>query len=955
MDTISICGNSKNTKKHSKRRQLEDITVNDNTIEETFPWLLEFNKIVCSSTGNRSYRHLERLLLLYTQNVLSSVKASNVKFNNTINLKNNINNILIFFHLYWLDIKQEIVDHSSYLNKMSTLLSIYIDMETSRQDMETSRQEIVKILAALYIYLNNSEEHIFRVLLRIKHMTEKYTQICNHIFMKNFSNLKIKTTSLTDVAYIRYLLAFKMWRNMENLSEEKREEIDKLALMLLGPRMPKLRDELSKFVPRPKNQKNETLCLLKSNLFEMYKHFLLFEDEMDKHFLLLEDKMDKYSLLLEDKIDNSADLQYTKVVYVGQNCLKSQKHPMSLLHRSNPNRSIPTSNQEVNKDFLNSLQNDNMPLSMNGNKSLEQTYLQKKERRNLKSLKQEKKENPGEPEVIDLTEDDEILCETKRKKIKHNLDKITKQDLKIMKNKKYINSIKHSSGFMANVNTEKSSNRDSKSTVEKVRLKYKSIPNNKISDSTESYTSISNRLSLNNNHHINLQKSEHLNVIKNQMNSTYPEFVKENETQFDNSHYIKSSMFVDRDIKEFNVTTNVLKENKPENISSHMTYMTADATGLYKNIMMQSKETLTSQEENVIPLLKDIIPLLNMCQNDIVDQHSFKQEIPISPNCNTTQNSYKCWETTPRDIKYLRIQKLKSINDHNSQVTDYFITCHQGNEYEECCTKSDCKPFVFPNSNDSTTQEHNTFSDDKNDVKLSCNTKIILPKYNLHQLHKYNILTNISDCNAHYVAHHIDDIVIMTCCNMHDEKIMQCLYNSNDMYTTFNKDQIVESSLNDQNVNLDNKRKYDYGHGSKHSETTITMIKTQQERSDCGTSMSNDQLHLSERFLFNIDSIDMDSKEANEIMKNCINDSENISFLHNPIEILESLENVVSKETTDFLLSSKQSPFELDNVYTNTFLRENHILCNNQNNAINSNVNPIAFHLNNITTNNTFL
>lgn len=111
---------------------------------------------------------------------------------------------------------------------------------------------------------------------------------------------------------------------MEKLSDKK-EEIDKLALMLLGPRMPKLRDELLKFVPRPpKIQKNETLWLLRSNLFEMHKHFLLFEDEMDKHFLLLEDKMDKYSLLLEDKIDNCADLQCTKVVSVDQNCLKSQ-------------------------------------------------------------------------------------------------------------------------------------------------------------------------------------------------------------------------------------------------------------------------------------------------------------------------------------------------------------------------------------------------------------------------------------------------------------------------------------------------------------------------------------------------------------------------------------------------------------------------------------------------------
>lgn len=68
MDTIFMCENSKNTKERSKPQQLEDKTVNDNNaIEEAFPWLLEFNKIVCSSTGNRSYRHLERLLLFYTQ------------------------------------------------------------------------------------------------------------------------------------------------------------------------------------------------------------------------------------------------------------------------------------------------------------------------------------------------------------------------------------------------------------------------------------------------------------------------------------------------------------------------------------------------------------------------------------------------------------------------------------------------------------------------------------------------------------------------------------------------------------------------------------------------------------------------------------------------------------------------------------------------------------------------
>jgi len=32
------------------------------------------------------------------------------------------------------------------------------------------------------LFTDNSEEHIFRVLLRIKHTTEKYAKICNYIF-----------------------------------------------------------------------------------------------------------------------------------------------------------------------------------------------------------------------------------------------------------------------------------------------------------------------------------------------------------------------------------------------------------------------------------------------------------------------------------------------------------------------------------------------------------------------------------------------------------------------------------------------------------------------------------------------------------------------------------------------------------------------------------------------------
>ncbi|XP_072767452.1 uncharacterized protein [Anoplolepis gracilipes] len=1090
MDIISICKKDKNTKECSKTRQLEDRTVNDNNaIEKVLSRALKFTKIAYSFTAHRNNQNLKQLLLLYTQTILPIMETNIVMFSDDIiiNLKNNINGMLIFFYLYWLDIKQVIDDHSLYLNKMSVLLSVYIDME-----LTTSREQVIvvkKILAALNIYLNNSEEHIFRVLLRIKNekiMTEKYTQIFNLTFKKIFTNLKIETTSLTDVAYIRYLLVFKMWRKMEKISDSEREKIDKLAQMLLGPCTPELRDEL-KFVPTSKaqDQKNETLWLLKSNLYDsMHKRFLLFEDEMDKHFLLPEDEMDKLSLLLEDKIDDSIDLQCTKTVYINQNCLKSQKHQIKLLC------SNPILNQDTNKHYLNT---PKYQLAMNAYLNSLQNNKQKqtKEKSTFKLLKKSKKsreiidlKKPGEPILIDLTGDDEISvpCKTKRKNSKYNL-KDLKKNVKNMRNKKYINPLKHSNELVASVNTEKSSNKDSKSTDEIVCLKHKPIPSNKINN-TESYTSISNKSSLNNNSPVNLQKSEHLNVIKNQVNNTYPEFVKEDETPFDYTSYCLKSPTCVENIKRFKVMANVLKVSKPENhhdVSSHTTYMTGNAIDLYNNTMKQ-RETLTSQEESVM----DTIPLLKMCQNDIVDQLSFKQEISINTNCNPKRKSFEYWQTMARNIQHFRIQKLKSINDHNSQITDYLIRVkekvhHQ--EYEEC-TKIDCKtclslckrkrkktnnfecskknaknmknkkhinslkhsnelmasvntekssnrdnksidekvcleykpipsnkindstendtsinnrsslnniyhvnlqknehlnviknqmnntypefvkedetqfnynstiegkPFVFSNSNDDTVQEHNTFTDNENDVKLACDT---------------NTIYIVGDCsNPHYVVHHIDDIDIVACCDMHADKGMQCLHNSNDMYTVpsiFTEDETRSLSNEDQNVNLNNKTKYDYGHDSKNSDT---VTKAQQERSDCDTSIPNDRLHLSERFFYNIDmdSIDLDSifvyNEDNdeEIMKTyCINDSEYISFSHNQIEILKIVENVVSKETIDFLLSSTQSPFELDNVYANTFLGKKDILCNNQNNAINSNVNPIAFHLNNIT-DNTFL
>lgn len=481
--------------------------------------------------------------------------------------------------------------------------------------------------------------------------------------------------------------------------------------------------------------------------------------------------------------------------------------------RSNPNRSNLTSNHEVN-----------MPVGINRNKSSkEQINLLKRKEGDLKS-KKNKRKNPRNAIIIDSTGDDEIsiLCEIKRKKTKHktNFLKIMKDMIK----KKHINILKHSSEFVTNVNTDKSSNTDSKSTVE--------------------------------------------NILEHKLNT--------NNNQ-----------------EESKITTNMLKGTKPENhnVSPHMTYIIGNTMDLYNNTMTQRK-TLTSEEE------MDTILSLKVRQSD-VDQDSFEQKIT---NCNAMQK-YCSLEMMPRDIKYVRIIK-KSINNHNSQFTDYII------ETKVCqVNKCDCKSFIFPNNNDNSTQEHNAFTE--NDVK-TCGD------------------INYIENGTHYV---MPDIV--TCYDIHAEKRIQCLHNSNDMYTTcisttFTEDQIG-SSLDGQNVNLDNKRKY----GFTHSETAI---KSKQAKSDCNTLLSNNRLHPSEHFFSNIDSAfpNVDLKEADEIMEtyngDLSNDSINISSSDNQIGILEILE-IMSNKTTNFF---QQSLFELDNVHTNTFLSEKDILCNNQNNAINA-------------------
>jgi len=174
---------------------------------------------------------------------------------------------------------------------------------------------------------------------------------------------------------------------------------------------------------------------------------------------------------------------------------------------------------------------------------------------------------------------------------------------------------------------------------------------------------------------------------------------------------------------------------------------------------------------------------------------------------------------------------------------------------------------------------HNLFNNDENDAKAFYDKNIYMSDHD--------------ECI--YVKNHTGEQIVTT----NTEKRMQYLNNSKDICTvsitgSSTEDQVVESSLDDQHANSDNRRKYDYEDSSKYFKDTI---KEQQGRSDF--DISNGQLHSSKLCTFDF----LDSKEASEI-----NDFENISFLYT-----ETLEDILSNNTTNFLPLKEQ--FELDNAY----------------------------------------
>ncbi|XP_078040729.1 uncharacterized protein LOC144471972 [Augochlora pura] len=244
-------------------------------VADLFPWILEFRRMCrCIHTEN-NMASLTELMQFYARNVSISVNECYTRPLRAAKLKDSISETLLLFVYIYREVSED-CNRSIYLNNMSDLLALYIDMElkASKKSKEEHEKISARLTSCLYVYLEHSTQHLLDTLIKIQFMCRNYQHILDPIIMKIMKNIPAHPESST--MYLRYFLVYRLWRKI-NDDVTVRNRITAAAIASLGP-VPStfspctLEDVLPKV---PKSQLNSTKTLL-HHKFDIKKHCELF-------------------------------------------------------------------------------------------------------------------------------------------------------------------------------------------------------------------------------------------------------------------------------------------------------------------------------------------------------------------------------------------------------------------------------------------------------------------------------------------------------------------------------------------------------------------------------------------------------------------------------------------------------------------------------------------------------
>lgn len=201
--------------------------------KQQFPWMTRFSHLCREAVGSQSIKTLENLISVYIRNVTEDVKQCYKKPKRAGKLKCKMNDALKLFHMLYSGIKKPL-EHTFYLDKMSDLMAMYIDMElkASRRGRENLKKISRRLTSSLFIFLDNSTDHILDAILRSKFFTKTYSEICIPVLIRILRDSPGR--QVYEMTYVRYLLAFKLWKRFVDKKEE-RIHINKMAASKLTP------------------------------------------------------------------------------------------------------------------------------------------------------------------------------------------------------------------------------------------------------------------------------------------------------------------------------------------------------------------------------------------------------------------------------------------------------------------------------------------------------------------------------------------------------------------------------------------------------------------------------------------------------------------------------------------------------------------------------------------------
>ncbi|XP_076378765.1 uncharacterized protein LOC143259598 [Megalopta genalis] len=247
----------------------------ESLISDLFPWILEFKRMCRCIHTEKSIVSLAELMQFYARNISSSVNECYIWPLRAAKLKDFISETLLLFAYMYREVSED-CNRFIYLNNMSDLLALYIDMELkiSKNSKEEYKKISARLTSCLYIYLEHSTQHILDTLIKIQFMCRNYNHILDPIIMKIMKNIPAHPES--SIMYIRYFLVYRLWRKI-NGDATVRNRITAAAIASLGPVPSKfspctLEDVLPKV---PITQQNSTKTLL-HHKFDVKRHCELF-------------------------------------------------------------------------------------------------------------------------------------------------------------------------------------------------------------------------------------------------------------------------------------------------------------------------------------------------------------------------------------------------------------------------------------------------------------------------------------------------------------------------------------------------------------------------------------------------------------------------------------------------------------------------------------------------------